>query len=494
MNLENKYDLLVIGGGPAGTPVAMEYASLYPNKKILLVDKLGELGGECLFEGCIPSKILLRSGEEYLNRNDAIDFGIKNPHEKSKLMWEDVVRRKVHILEKRSKAAVENLNSLGNVTLLKGTATFRDENSVRIALGETNEEKIVTFKKAVIGTGSRTFIPPFKGNGLDKVWTNNEFFRDLEHPKTLTIIGDGPIGIELSQILANLDVKINLVGNRSSILPMIDKEFSHLVLEKIKANENINLILEANVSEVNFNDNLFDVIYSQNGKVKNINSEKVLVATGRTPNIEELSLDKANVTFDRKGIIVDNYLQTTNRNIYAAGDVILHGPQFAHTAAYEAHIIAQNLFFGRNKFKVNFDKNSWVLFSEPNIVSAGISEEKAIEKGYDVITGLYDFSIDAKSQIENADFGFMKFVVNKKNLEILGITIATPNAQSISGEAAVLISKGVTLKELVSVIQPHPTLSESFTFLAKMMMGKIMQEKMKSPLFKIGFFVKKYWL
>jgi len=172
--------------------------------------------------------------------------------------------------------------------------------------------------------------------------------------------------------------------------------------------------------------------------------------------------------------------------------VILHGPQFAHTAAYEAHILTQNLFFGRNKFKVNYDKNSWVLFSEPNIVSAGISEEKAIEKGYDVITGLYDFSIDAKSQIENADYGFTKFIVNKKNLKILGVTIATPNAQSISGEAALLISKEVTLKELVSVIHPHPTLSESFTFLAKTMMGKIIQEQMKSPMFKIGFFIKKY--
>ena len=492
MNLENKYDLLIIGGGPGGTPVAMEYASLYPNKKILLVDKLGKLGGECLFEGCIPSKILLKSGEEYLNRNEAIDFGIKNSNEKPKLIWKDVVRRKVNILEKRSNATLHNLNSLRNVTLIKGITKFIDKNSVRIELVDTNEKKIVTFEKAVIGTGSRTFIPPFKGNGLDKVWTNNEFFRDLEHPKTLTIIGDGPIGIELTQILANLDFKINLIGNRSSILHMVDKEFSQIVLEKIKENKNINLILNANVSEVNFNNNFFDVIYSQNGKVKNVNSEKVLIATGRTPNIEELSLDKANVKFDRKGIIVDNYLQTTNRNIYAAGDVILNGPQFAHTAAYEAHIIAQNLFFGRNKFKVNYDKNSWVLFSEPNVVSAGISEEKAIEKGYDVITGLYDFSIDAKSQIENADYGFMKFVVNKKNLEIIGITIATPDAQSISGEAALLISKRVTLKELVSVIHPHPTLSESFTFLAKMMMGKIIQEKMKNPMFKIGFFVKKY--
>ena len=492
MNIENNYDLLIIGGGPGWTPVAMEYASLYPNKKILFVDKLGKLGGECLFEGCIPSKILLRSGEEYLDKNEVTDFGIENANEKSKLIWKDVVKRKVNILEKRSKAALNNLNSLKNVTFVKAIAKFKDNNSAKIKLSENNEEKIITFEKAVIATGSRTFIPPFKGNGLDKVWTNNEFFRDLEHPKTLTIIGDGPIWIELSQILANLDIKINLIGRHDSILSMIDKEFSQIVLEKIKENKNINLILNTSVSEINFDNNLFDVIYSQNREVKNINSEKVLIATWRTPNIEDLGLDEASVKFERKGIVVDDYLQTTNKNIYAAGDVILHGPQFAHTAVYEAHIIAQNLFFWRNKFKVNFNKNSWVLFSYPNVVSAGMSEEKAIENGYEVITGLYDFSIDAKSQIENADFGFMKFVVNKKNLEIIGITIATPDAQSISGEAAIIISQWVTLKELVSVIHPHPTLSESFTFLAKIMMGKIMQEKMKNPIFKIGFLIKKY--
>jgi len=171
----------------------MEYASLYPNKKILFVDKLGKLGGECLFEGCIPSKILLRSGEEYLDKNEVTDFGIENANEKSKLIWKDVVKRKVNILEKRSKAALNNLNSLKNVTFVKAIAKFTDNNSAKIKLSENNEEKIITFVKAVIATGSRTFIPPFKGNGLDKVWTNNEFFRDLEHPKTLTIIGDGPI-------------------------------------------------------------------------------------------------------------------------------------------------------------------------------------------------------------------------------------------------------------------------------------------------------------
>ena len=488
-----KYDLVIIGGGPAGTPVAFEYGSLNPNKKILLIDKLGKLGGECLFEGCIPSKILVESGVYYNSFKKSQDFGIKASSEHPHLIWKDVVKRKVNILEKRSNAALNKLKSLKNVVLKKGIASFIDNNSIKINLTDENKEEIIGFKKVVIATGTRTYIPPITGNGVNKVWTNNEFFRDLIHPKDITIIGDGPIGIELSQILSNLDVKVNLIGNLDYILPMIDRDFSQLVLDRINNNSNINLILNANVSNIDYNDNEFEVKYEQNGDIKIINSSYVLMATGRTPNIENLNLEAVGIKYNKKGIIVDKYLQTSNKNIYAGGDVIFEGPQFAHTATYEAHIMSQNLFFGRNKFNVDFDKNSWVLFSEPNVVSAGLNETQAKNKGHNIITGIYDYSTDAKSQIDNEALGFLKFIVDKKTLRIIGVNIITPNAQSISGEASLIVANKINLKDLVSTIHPHPTLSESFTVLAKMMMGDIIKERMKNPMFKIGFFLKKWF-
>jgi len=274
---------------------------------------------------------------------------------------------------------------------------------------------------------------------------------------------------------------------------MIDENISEIFLKRLKNQENINLILNANVTEINFKNKLFEVLYNSHNGVKTIKSSQVLIATGRTPNIEELNLENAGIKYNPKGIIVNKYLQTANHNIYAGGDVIFGGPQFAHTASYEAHIISQNLLFNKNKFKTDFDKNSWVLFSDPNIVSAGISENEAKKRGIDIITGIYDYSIDAKSQIDNEAFGLLKYVVDKKSLKIIGINILTTNAHSIAGEAALIITNKLTLKDLVNTIHPHPTLSESFTFLAKNMMSKIMLERMKNPMFKAGFFIKK-WL
>jgi len=487
-----KYDLIVIGGGPAGTPTAIEYAMINPTKKVLLIDKKGELGGECLFDGCIPSKILEISANAFSSLNRFKLLGINLNTKKPKLIWEDIVKKKNEILTKRTNSAQKKLNLFKNIILKKGTASFVDKQTIKLIL-PNNKSELVSFEKAVIATGSRTFIPPLKGNGLDKLWTNKEFFDNMDLPEDIVIIGAGPIGLELAQILASLNVKVTIFEFADGILPMIEKRFSKRLLEKLKSNNNIDIHLSSSVNEINFKKNKFQIKYSQNEITKEITSSKVLVSTGRTPNLEDLNLKNANLKFDKKGIIVNDYLQTSNKNIYAGGDVILKGPQFAHTASYEAHIITQNLFFGRNKFKTNFDKNSWVLFSDPNIVSAGITEDEAKKRNIDIIVGYYDYSIDAKSQIENEADGFLKFVVNKKNLEIIGISIIAKDANTLAGEAALIITKNYTLKDLVDVIHPHPTLSESFGFLAKQMMGEIMIERMKNPLFKIGFFIKK-WL
>lgn len=489
-----KYDLVIIGGGPAGTPVAMEYATVEPKKRILLVDKKGELGGECLFDGCIPSKILEISGKHYRYLNKLYELGIDIENENPKIIWDKIVEKKNRILNKRTKAAKENLFAFGNIELIKGEASFESKNTIKIVQDE-DVSNVIEFEKAVIATGSRTFIPPFRGNGVEKAWTNKEFFDKMELPKTITIIGDGPIGIELAQILSTLNTKVNLIGNQEGILPMVDKKYSDILLNKIKNDKNINLILNSDVEEINFNEELnkFQIKYlnKYSNQIEEVDSEKTLIATGRRPNIETLDLNKGGIEYERKGVVVNEFLQTSNKNVYSAGDVALGFPQFAHTSSYGAHIITQNLFFGKNKFKVNFDKNSWVLFSDPNIVSVGISEKMAIERKIDYIVGEYDYSIDAKAQIEDEDFGYLKFIVDRKTLRIIGITIITNEANAISGEASVIVSNNLTLKDLVNTIQSHPTLNESFSFLAKEMMSKMIKEKIKKPLFKTGIFTKK---
>ena len=480
LDIAEKYDLVVIGGGPAGTPVAMEYAKLNKEKKVLLVDSLGMLGGECLFDGCIPSKIMQISAK-YIQRLASLkSFGVVLDNSHYQLAWEKVVQRKKAILLKRSGDAKKRLSN--NIHLYKGQAKFMNESTLLIHTGESKEQS-VSFKQCVIATGSKAFVPPFKGNGVEKIWTNEDFFERMELPDSMTIIGDGAIAIEFTQILSTLGVKINLIGRQKSILKQLDADAANHILNRLKQNKNVTLILSADVTTVNYNGE-FEVIYTQAGCEKRLCSQRVMVATGRTANVASLNLEKAGVEFNHQGINTDHFLQTSQSHIYANGDVAAHFPRFAHTAQYGAHTIAQNLFLEHNFFKVNFDKNSWVLFSDPNIAMAGLSEEEARKRGIDVITGIYDYHLDAKSQIEGEAFGFLKYVVNQKNNQILGISIVASEANSIAGEAALIVSKHLTLSDLVDTIHPHPTLSESFSNLAKQMMGGIMQEKLKNPLVK----------
>jgi len=486
------YDLIIIWGGPAGTPIAMEYATLNPYKKILVVDKKWVLWWECLFDWCIPSKILEVSWKYIEDESKLNNLWLR--HSKTIINWEKVVKKKKEILSKRSKAATQKLLSFWNIELYKGNAVFINENTIKINKNKDLLNEKFKFKKAVIATWSRTFISPFKGNWIKYLWTNDILFDKMELPKSLTIIWAWPIGVELSQILANYKVKVNLISHSSSILSMVEKKYSNIILNEIKANKNINIILNSDVKKIDYNNEEFSIEYKNKDTNENItiNSSKVLISTGRTPNIEELQIKNAKINFDKKGIITNNYLQTSNKNIYAAGDVVKWFPNFAHTASYGAHIITQNLFFGRNKFKTNFNKNSWVLFSDPNFASAGLSETEAIKLWYNIIVGEYDYSIDAKAQIEEEDKWYLKYIVNKQNLKIIGIQILHKSANINAGEAALIVSKEVTLLDLVNSIHPHPTLSESFVFLAKDMMWNIMKKRMKNPLFKIGFLIKKW--
>ncbi len=481
-DLIQEYDLVVLGGGPAGTPVAMEYAKLHKDKKIALVDKLGTLGGECLFDGCIPSKIMQVSAKYVKSLKLLKEFGVVLDETHYTLAWEKIVQRKESILKKRSEAAKNILLSFENIDLFHAEASFIDHEKLLVRFEDETTSQIV-FDKCVVATGSKAFIPEYKGDGASKIWTNEDFFQRMELPSSLSIIGDGPIAIEFTQILSSFGVKINLIGRRASILKHIDEEFAHHILKELQNNKNVNLILNATVQQIDYKDD-FELTYKQGLKEHTLHSQRVMVATGRVANISELNLENAQVLFDHNGIKTDEHLQTSNKNIYANGDVVEKFPKFAHTAQYGAHTIAQNLFLQHNFFKVDFDKNSWVLFSEPNIVMAGISKEEAQRRGEEVLVGVYDYAIDAKSQIEEEARGYLKFIVSKKNYKILGVSIMTHEANAIAGEAALIVSQSLGLSDLISTIHPHPTLSESFSVLAKQMMGEIMQEKLKSPFVK----------
>ena len=478
-NIQKKYDLVVIGAGPAGTPVAIEYAKLNQDKKVALVDLLGELGGECLFKGCIPSKIMEASATHIKELDVLEEFGVSLQSKHYELIWEKIKQRKEKILAKRTKSAKDVVVEVGNIDIIKGFAKFKTSNAVEICL-ENEQTEIVEFEKALIATGSKARTISYGGDAVKEVMTNDTFFKEMPFPKSLSIIGSGAIAIEFTQILANLGVEINLFVRGDKILKNIDKEASSYLLKVLQQHPKVKVILESNVEEINYSKDLLEITYTQNQEKKSLICEKILSAVGRVPNVENIELDKAGVEFSKKGVKTSPALQTTNKCVFANGDVVENFPKFAHTAQYTAHLVAQNLFLEHNFFKPDFTKNSWVLFSMPNFASAGVLEKDV--KDMEVIVDSFEFSTEAKSQIENEDFGYLKFIVDKKSLQIVGISIFHNEANMLGGEASLIVARKLTLKNLIDTIHPHPTMSEAFVMLAKQMMGAIMLKKINTPM------------
>jgi len=480
--IKERYNLVVIGGGPAGTPVAIEYAKLNPDKSVALIESVGKLGGECLFQGCIPSKIMQASARHIDSLKELKEFGVALEDKHYKLVWDKITQRKESILDKRSSAAADVLNTLENLELIQAKASFIDQESIELEIDDA--KRVVSFDKAVIGTGSKSFIPRYDGDGLDKIWTNSDFFAKMELPKSLGIIGSGAIAIEFAQILSEFGVEIKLFIRGDKILKNIESEASEYLLAKLQKSKNIELIFKADIQKVDFANDAFRVVYVQENQQKQLQTERLLSAAGRVANIETLNLESAGVVYTKRGITTSKSLQTSNKNIYANGDVVDGFAKFAHTAQYGAHTIAKNLFLEHDFFKVHPEINSWVLFSSPNVMMAGISKEEAQKQGIEVIVDKFEFSTEAKSQIENEDYGYLKFIVEKSSHKIIGISAMHQEAHSLGGEAALIIANHLTLKNIISSIHPHPTISEAYIMLAKQMMGAIMQEKLENPAIK----------
>ncbi len=461
-----KYDVVIIGAGPGGTPTAEFLAK--KGKKVLLIDERGKPGGECLFEGCIPSKILETSADYFYQTKKLDIFGI-DIEGNIKINWKNVIKRKDNIIERREKAALERLNQIKNLTFKHGKGSFVSNTQIEIQKLDGYTEAI-EFEKAIIATGSSPFIPPIEGNGLDKVWTNKNIFEEEELPESVLIVGGGPIGIEFGQMFNKLGVKVIIVELMERILMPVDKEFALILQDKIQR-DGILLHLKSLVKRIDFENGKFKVSFEKEGNFQTVEVEKVLIAVGRKPNIEGLNLEKVNVEYDKKGIFTNEYYQTSNPDIYAVGDVIKQ-PKFQHLARNQGLAAARNILEG-NRYTVDLDKLSWVLFSDPEIASAGLTEEQAKSRGIDYIIGKYPYKIDARAQIFDTNFGFLKFVVNQYNNRIIGVHIITEGASSLVGEASLIVANKLTLEQVASGIHPHPTLTESFELLAKNM---IMQE------------------
>lgn len=461
MSPENtlKIEVAVIGAGPGGYVAAIRLAQL--NKKVCLIEKEEKLGGICLNYGCIPSKAMIYSSDflDRIKKASSMGISVKS----ASMDFQKMQQWKDNLISKLSNG-IKTLCKGNSITIIKGTASF--ESSKRLKITNNKETSYIDFDKAIISTGSKPIeIPNMKFDGK-KIISSAEALSLQEIPQNLVVIGGGYIGMELGTVYAKLGSRVSVIELADQILPGLDKAIANVIYKKLeKLGVNIYLNSKAN----KFEDNKVTADSKEQGNFS-INADKVLVAVGRCPNTKNIGLENTNIKVDDKGFIkVDNNLMANGKNVYAIGDITT-GPMLAHKASYQGKSVAEIIAGNIKTYKDVIVPS--VIFTDPEVATVGLSEQKAKDKGIKTKVGKFPFSASSRAMTKSETDGFVKIVANEKDNKILGVEIVGPEASDLISEAALAIKMEATLDNLASTIHPHPTLSENLVEAAEATMGK----------------------
>jgi dihydrolipoamide dehydrogenase len=458
-----KKTALVIGAGTGGYPCAIRLGQLGVDS--LLVDKT-YAGGVCLNVGCIPSKALISATKLVHKASHAtgmgIEFGPPKVDMKQMQAWKGTVVKKL---------------TSGVVTLVKGNgseyrlcaAEFIGPKKLRLTYPDGKPEDIVEADNVVIATGSLPIeIPGFKYDG--KRIIDSTAALDLDYvPGEMVVIGGGYIGLELGQTFQRLGTKLTVVEGLDRILPSMDKDLGDPVAKQIKADGG-EIVVGAKAVGWSEKDGKALVKIEVGGQTREIQADVVLVSVGRRPITQGLALDKAGVKLDGKGfIVVDERMQTNVPGIYACGDVVGQ-PMLAHKASHEGELIAEII---AGKKRINDVRTiPAVVFTEPEIASAGLSRTEAEAKGHKVIEGKFPFAASGRALAIDETKGFVKVIADAQDERVLGIHIVGPEASDLISEAALAIEMGAYVPDVALTVHPHPTLGEAVMEAAKHAIGE----------------------
>ena len=444
----SEYDVAVIGAGPGGYVAAIRCAQL--GFKTAVIEK-ENLGGVCLNWGCIPSKALLKNAEilSYISRSEEFGFYFDNFRTDYKVAF-DRSRKVVD----RNTRGVSYLLRKNNIDHIEGSATLTGNGSIQIS----SSNDVIKAGNIIIATGSspRT-IPALPVDG-DKVLTSKDAILASGLPKSIVIVGGGAIGVEFAYLYRMYGVEVTVVELLPNLVPNEDVEISQ-ILERSFSKYGINVITGAGVTGLEINGETCSVALDRQGEQIEINAEKVLVAIGIQPNTSDLGLDDVGVATDRGFIQVDRYMATNVPGISAIGDVTGKMP-LAHVASAQAVAVAEHLS-GLDIQDIDYTYIPRATYCQPQVASFGLTEQEAVDQGFDVKIGKFNMLANGKSLAMGHTEGMVKLVVDARYGEILGGHMIGPEVTELLGELALTkLLEGTTL-ELGWAVHPHPTISET---------------------------------
>lgn len=457
--MSKEYDVVIVGGGTGGYVAAIRASQLGLSTAIVEKNKLG---GTCLHAGCIPSKALLKSAEVFQTAKHSEDYGILSTQ--VELDFSKVQQRKEQIVEKLY-SGVQYLMNKGKIDVYEGTGRMLGPSifspmagSISVEFTNGDENEVLIPKNVILATGSRpNTLPNLEVDG-EKVITSDEALKMENLPTSIIIVGGGVIGVEWASMLCDFGVSVTIIEYSERILPTEDEDVSK-EMHRALVSRGVEIVTGAEVLPETLQKEAEVVIEAQtsNGK-QTFKGEKLLLSVGRKANTEGIGIENTSIELDRGFIMTNEYYQTKESHIYAIGDVI-GGLQLAHVASHEG-IKAVEHIAGRTPILMRSTDIPRCIYSSPQAASVGLTEEEAIENGFQVKVGKFPFQAVGKALISGEESGFAKIIADKETDDLLGVHLIGPNVTELISEAGLAKVLDATPWEMAHAVHPHPSLSE----------------------------------
>lgn len=441
--------LAIIGGGPGGYVAAITAARL--GRNVVLIEH-GPLGGTCLNEGCIPTKALLESADLFEKIKSANDFGIEFSQGSPVIQWQAVQNRKTAIIRQLSDG-IKYLMNKNKIKILNGKASFLSGHDILVEAD--GKQEVIKADQAIIASGSEPVELPFAPYDGKWVIHSGDAMALSAIPDSILIIGGGIIGCEFASIFSRMGAKVVIVEKDEQILPGEDPDIAAFLHSRLEE-AGVDVLTSVAVERL---DSALKKAFLKNGaEGLEISADVCLVAIGRKPRLADLNLDQIGVKYDKKGIHVNQHMQTNLSHIYACGDVA-GGVQLAHAAFHEGTVAASHA--SGKAVCVNDQIIPRCIYTSPEIASVGLNEKTARERYGDIRIGEFPFSANGKALIINEPVGKVKIIAEPEYHEIVGVSIIGPGATELIGQAAMMMHAEMTADTMEHFIAAHPTLSET---------------------------------